>query len=131
MANGFHKLKAVIHDVIENTGENSINFNYLVDTDSPIAYITAPTSSAEIPESSFPYTIKAFAYDPIGISSISFYYIINDQSSLIGTVNNPSNQNVTLDWEKSPGKNTYKIYLTVKNTSGDSTKSDYITVIIQ
>lgn len=130
LENGFHELSAKVHDIIENIGVTSINFNYLISSNSPVTYITDPASSVTIPTTSFPYIIKAFAYDPAGISKIDFYYSQDGQPSLIDTITSPTNENITLTWSTAPPAGTYKVYFIITNISGTTTQSDYVSIII-
>lgn len=130
LESGFHNLKAEAHDAIENIGSANINFNFLVNPTSAILYITKPASNASLGQSEFPYTVSGFAFDPAGVQTVQFYYSLNDQPSLIGTISNPSDNTVSVAWPW-PGEGVFKLYLVITNKNNEIKQSDFATVTLK
>lgn len=130
LENGFHELKAEVHDVIENVGSTTINFNYLINQSSPVLYLTSPSASATLSSASFPYNLSAFVFDPAGAEKVDFYAITNESPILLGTVTNPSESNIKLAWASPPSQGNYKIYLVLTNKEGKTYQSDFIGIVI-
>lgn len=132
LENGFHDLTALAYDSINNVGTGSITFNYLSASPSTVLYFTRPASKASLSNSDFPYSLEAYASDPAGISSVSFYYNSTSESPvLIGSVSSPSKTKVSIKWASPPKDGNYKLYMVLTNKDKKTTQSDFINITIQ
>ncbi|MFH0952280.1 MAG: PBP1A family penicillin-binding protein [Patescibacteria group bacterium] len=123
LANGFHELKVVATDKIGNTGQSTIKFNLLISYSSATTYLISPVANSKLVMADKPFTIKAFAADPVGISSVG---LIVDNVT-IDSVSSPDGQIVSFDWSpKNPGD--YSLSVKVKNNKNNTTNSKVTTV---
>jgi len=130
LENGFHELKAVAHDVIENVGTSTINFNYLISEALPVIYFTNPAGSTAISKTAFPYSLSVFAFDPTGVQKVDFYWADSNGAYLVGSIAGPAGNNVTIAWNSAPATGDYKIYAILTNQSGTTLQSDFINIKI-
>lgn len=128
--NGFHTIAATATTIAGTTSSSSVTINLLNKEAGAVRYFITPAPNSTVPEDSFPQTVKVFAYDPVGISTITLSMKNPDGSVVIlDTVTSPSDPSVTLSWPTTaPGS--YQLFFTVKNKKGSTSQSDNLKVTV-
>lgn len=128
--NGFRTLTATATTVSGTTGTTSITINYLAKDAGATKYFITPAPNSMVSGDSFPRTIKVFAYDPVGVSSVTLSMKNPDGSVIVlDTAQSPSEPSITLSWPTTlPG--TYQLFFVVKNKKGVESQSDNLKVTI-
>ncbi|MFA6530033.1 MAG: penicillin-binding protein [Patescibacteria group bacterium] len=132
--NGYHALKAVVCDSLENCGEASVNFNLSI-KNNPVSVskgsikISGPSSGASLDSSSFPLPLKLEISRPERTASINVFVKNSANGNLtnLKDINNPSSV-IDMLWETPPPAGTYLLYAQLNDWNGDTIKSNEIEV---
>jgi len=112
---GFHQLRVVADDEVGNTGEASVNFNFLSawPSDAPNTSFIYPLNGSLLNLSTWPLIIKINNQRPEKLKQLDLYYSINNSpSQWLGVIPSPQTNN-TFVWNKSVvGKITFSLVLT-------------------
>ncbi len=130
VTNGFHTLLVSAVDAVGATASASVSINTLAQQETTV-YFLQPRAGEKISAGSFPVAVKAYAFDPKGISTVSLYNNATDGTQvLLDRVTAPPDTQVVFSWATStPGA--YRLYLVVKTTAGKSVESDRLPVTVQ
>ncbi|MFA6995530.1 MAG: penicillin-binding protein [Patescibacteria group bacterium] len=138
LSNGFHSLKVKTCDDVENCTEASVNFNLLINnnpltTEKNSINLNYPLSGAVIKASNFPLNAKLTVAFPQKIAKVNLIIknTISGTSTVINSVNNPSENDIQLVWNTAPSAGNYTIYAELKNWNGDTIKSNEALVIAE
>lgn len=102
LQNGWHTLKAIVYDDIDNSGEAEIGFNLnLENRSSPILWIS-PENNTTKSFNDFPLALKVNISSAKKIYLVKFYYqkSTDSQKHLISTNTQPEAHNLSFSWEK-------------------------------
>lgn len=132
--NGYHTLKAVAYDDIDNSGQNWFTFNLNL-PDIPLSFIfLSPHNSSFLTKNDFPLDIRASVNYINKIQKINFFYQkINDQNSyLIATVIHPQKKTFNLIWQTPPEENgSYQLFAEIIQNNNQSIYTDKINLTTQ
>lgn len=128
--NGFHTLKAVAYDDIDNSNSTEISFNLLAPKLPPGILWLSPRDNASFYTSFFPLTLEVLISDPSEIAELHFYYKNSDGPHLIGAVFSFSENHLTIKWQDPPETGTYEVYANIVDKDGNSHQSQKISVTI-
>ncbi len=132
--NGYHTLKAIVCDSLENCSDTSINFNLNI-KNNPVSSskgsikISGPTAGANFSSGSFPLPIKIEISRPERTASINVFVKNSANGSLtnLKDINKPSAA-TDIFWETPPPIGTYLLYAQLNDWNGDTVKSNEIEV---
>ncbi len=127
--NGFHALKAVAYDDIDNSNSDEISFNLLAPKLPPSISWLSPRDNSSFYSSFFPLTFEVLISDPEEIAEIHFYYK-DSNPHLIGAIFNLSENPLTIKWQDPPEAGTYEIYANIIDKEGNSYQSQKISLTI-
>jgi len=130
--NGYHTLKAVVCDSVENCGEVSTNFNLNiknnpVNSNKGSLKIINPPSSTSLKTSSFPLSIKLDIGNPSRTASINVFIknVLSGNLTNLKDINDPSSP-LEIFWETPPPVGDYLLYARLNDWNGDIIKSNEI-----
>ena len=134
--NGFHNLKVMVCDDIDNCSEQSLEFNLILDEKTEargevnISWLE-PTDGIALNKIDFPVNLKIKTSDPSETARIDIFMVGEDSSPVFITSLQPIiGETVSGNWKKIPVPGTYKLYGEAKTWSGQTKKSEEITVTI-
>ncbi|MFA5127044.1 MAG: PBP1A family penicillin-binding protein [Patescibacteria group bacterium] len=134
VSNGSHQLKAVVYDDAENFRAAIINVNFQLDSSSREFNIVwlEPSNGANVSQSDLPLTLKFNLDKPSNVKKIDFYYMpSNNSSQWFDYLENPSSNNLSVQWGQGLDKGVYKIYMVVKDQADKAITSPSIIVNVQ
>jgi len=125
---GYHTLKAVAYDDVDNSNEASVEINILV-TGSSLGLNWDNLSNYQT-ISSFPYTMRGSFSDFALVRKIDFYQkkIDNNQINIIGSIINPTARDFSIDWAGVYEKGEYQIYAEMTDYNGNKHTSSVVLV---
>lgn len=132
--NGFHELKVIAFDDIDNQNETTINFNYLKDSGTTVSKNLIwlfPQSNSTLNSSSYPLSMKLSVSNPANVSKIEFYYKNVDTSYFINSIKNPSGSNIDVKWESVPPSGSYILYTKLYDSNNSITEDEGVIVNIE
>lgn len=119
VSNGSHELKAMAFDDLDNFKEDIININIQVEEnqrDFNLVWIN-PSSGDNISSSDLPITLELNLDKPNKVKKIDFYYLDPDnKSQWFGYIENPTINNLSIQWGQDLITGVYKLYLVVKDS---------------
>ncbi|MBI3572687.1 MAG: PBP1A family penicillin-binding protein [Candidatus Kerfeldbacteria bacterium] len=130
LSNGFHSLSASATDNKGISSSASLNLNILHNAAQGSQYFISPSPRSKISHDSFPQEVQVFAYDPVGVASITLSMKAADGTiTTLDAVNSPSDSTVSLSWPTTaPGD--YQLFFQVKNNKAVVTQSDFLPVTV-
>ncbi|PKL72734.1 hypothetical protein CVV26_00540 [Candidatus Kuenenbacteria bacterium HGW-Kuenenbacteria-1] len=132
LENGFHKLKVVFYDDIDNQGENEINFNLLREKSyNPQILWLIPQNNSIFQKFEF-IQLKLSLIDIFNPKNIKIYAqnIYTMQEYLIGELNNIQNNQINFDWHDTLTGN-YFLYAVVINKDDKTFQSEKLIINIK
>ncbi len=117
--NGFHTLRVVTFDDVENSREASTTFNLLVTPITPAvpASFSSPAASSTLVPAQFPYQVRVELAQPSLVKQVDLYATKpGEPSSWLGVVTNPSDS-ISFPWN-APLPGTYTLSLTFTTAAG-------------
>lgn len=127
-SNGFHTLRATITDAAGASSTAVIRINVLAGG-VPTAYFTSPAPKESIPADHFPYTVRAVAFDPDGVASVSLLLKNADgTTTTLDSISAPENPDVAFSWSIVPPVGDYQLFVSSKSKKGRVTASDALPV---
>ncbi|OGF33473.1 hypothetical protein A2533_02550 [Candidatus Falkowbacteria bacterium RIFOXYD2_FULL_35_9] len=99
--NGYHKLKVVVFDDVDNSAEEAIDINVLAERKDPSVNWINPIGNRSLSAGDFPFVTTVQLNDVLASKKIDFYYNKNGSSatSLYGSEVAPGNQNISVPME--------------------------------
>jgi len=134
--NGFHNLKVRVCDDIDNCSEQSLEFNLILDEEAGAGGETniswlEPTDGIAINSIDFPVNLKMEVSNPRQTARIDIFMAEENKNSiLMGKIQPIENGIVSGEWKKIPAPGTYKLYGEAHSWSGQTKKSEEITVTV-
>lgn len=127
--NGYHTLKILAKDDIENTDSKSIELNFLLPQETPSFSWISPQSGLSY---DFPINIKASLVNWQKVEKIDFYYQ-KSGSNLDQYINHikPTSAEISLVWDKKPENGNYIIYANIFDYRGKKYQSQKIPITIK
>jgi len=120
VVNGYHTLKAIAYDDVENSSEVTIEINIMAERPDPDLEWMFPASGATYTEDNFPLVVKGRLTDLSNTQEVSFHYSKNADSAEIGSIVNPSSSVVFVSWSSFPGAGSFYIGAKIVDKSGDT-----------
>jgi len=122
---GFHKLKAVAYDDVDNNNESEIDINLRYETAPPS--LTWQTGSANLSYaiSAFPIHLSAGLTDFSAIKKVDFFY---NQDNLISSVIFPGSSEIGVDWNSVFERGQYEVYAEITDTLNNKFKSNVLSI---
>lgn len=130
ITNGYHTLRAVAYDDIDDFNSAEITINLLAENLPPQINFTAPRNGANFYGSNFPLTITADADEISNIAEISFYAKGAGEPELLKTYSAPAESAFSFRWTTAPAPGSYQLYTEVTDKSGYTTRSRPISVTV-
>ena len=134
--NGFHNLKVMVCDDIDNCSEQSLEFNLILDEKTEargevnISWLE-PTDGIALNKIDFPVNLKIKTSDPSQTARIDIFLRgENNNPVLITSLQPIENETASGNWKKIPASGPYKLYAETKSWSGQTKKSEEITVTV-
>jgi len=134
--NGFHNLKVRVCDDIDNCSEQSLEFNLILDEKTEargevnISWLE-PTDGIALNKIDFPVNLKIKTSDPSQTARIDIFLRgENNNPVLITSLQPIENETASGNWKKIPASGPYKLYAEAKSWSGQTKKSEEITVTV-
>lgn len=131
--NGFHKLKIKACDDIDNCAENMIEFNLSLSSgqinNNIEISLTSPANGLAIADFDFPFNVKIKTNNYQQIAKINFYFSQDNSQKLISTIQ-PTSDETSILWQKSPVSGTYKLYCEAYGWNGQYIKSNEVIIIV-
>jgi len=127
--NGFHVLRAVAYDDIDNNNFTEININLLAPKLPPSLSWVDPRDNSTFYASSFPLTLKASLPDLSDVSEVVFLsrdYLGN--TAIINTFSSPGSTDFSFLWQTAPPPGTHTIYAEIQDSDGVKSKSGEIKI---
>ena len=137
LPNGYQTLSAKVCDDIENCTEAAINFNLLIKNNSVTTgknsiALTSPASNLALNMIDFPLSINFRIGRPERAAQIKLILRANDgKISVLKTLSNLTENNITLLWDASPATGNYVIFGELHDWNGDIIKSGEINLNIK
>lgn len=116
IVNGYHTLKAIAYDDVENSSETQIDINIKAERPDPSLTWMFPMGNATYNADNFPLVVKGRLTDLHQTKEIKFFYGSNE----IGSVSNPDTNIVFVSWHEFPGPGSYSISAKIYNHEGGS-----------
>ena len=129
--NGFHVLRAVAYDDIDNNNFTEININLLAPKLPPSLSWVDPRDNSTFYASSFPLTLKASLPDLSDVSEVVFLsrdYLGN--TAVINTFSSPGSTDFSFLWQTAPPPGTHTIYAEIQDSDGVKSKSGEIKITV-
>ena len=128
---GFHTIKAVAYDDVENQGSTSVSVNVIEDESSSVISLIDPKNGQSIETSDQPYSIVVSLKQPSEYSWIRVYAdpIGSGARQFIGQQNNPTSVFPTFDWSL-PKTGEYALSAEGQTTSGNMVKTSGVLIRI-
>ncbi|MFZ5364633.1 MAG: penicillin-binding protein [Patescibacteria group bacterium] len=114
VANGYHNLKAIAYDDVENSGEAAIDINLVVERPAPSMTWMFPLGGSTYKSDNFPIVVKGRLTDLGQTKEVKFYYNNNE----IGSVGNPDSATVFVSWGVFPGAGSYALSAKIIDFAG-------------
>lgn len=115
LANGFHELKTVVCDDVNNCTEDKRNFNItinnnLVNDSFGISWGSTAFSTLTYTNKDFPLIFKFNLQNTRNILKIELYYINQDEKSVLVSVLPKNNEQINFNWVNIPPSGKYWLY---------------------
>jgi len=133
LANGKHKLKAIVYNKNDFFSEDEIEFKLNIKNRSAVYNFISPSSNVTLTADDFPYTFSVFAFDPEGVAQVELYYVDPEDNitRTISSIDNPESSAIDLLWAKQPTANSYSVYFKMTSNKKQTTKSDSLKITIK
>lgn len=125
-ANGYHKLKVIAFDDIDNSNSVQIELNLKLPSIPPQINWLSPRQNASFYSSNFPLNIDFSLSKTKSLKKITFYYNNNQFANIVDF---PS-KNLSITWQNSPGSGNYEIYAKFEETDGTQSQSNNLIINI-
>lgn len=122
LSNGEHEIKAIAFDDMDNFREVTRKVNIQLDNaDRQFnVFWISPSNGENLSLAKSPFNLKLNIDNPQNIQKIDFYYIDSDnRSRLFNYIISPAQEDIDILWDEKLSKGVYKLYLTVKDNSGN------------
>jgi len=118
LSSGYHELKAMAFDDLDNWQEDSIGINLEIDGDSQVFNLVwiDPINGSNIYIDNLPIELHLNINHPENIKKIDFYYVDpNDSNHWFTYRNNFIDDDVYVDWGEGLTSGVYKLYMIIKD----------------
>ena len=116
VVNGYHNLKAIAYDDVENSSEVSIDINIKAERPAPSMTWMFPMAGVEYTADNFPMVLKGNLTDINQTKEVKFYY----NNTQIGSVSGPDSNIAFVSWNEFPGAGSYSISAKIFDYKGKS-----------
>lgn len=129
---GYHTLKAVAYDDVDNSASVSLGVQVLVDPSSSQVELIDPKNNQLIERVSDAYTVVAYLEDPSLYRSLSLYQKSLGQSGSdrLDTIESPTSPYQTFSWTL-PEDGTWILYAVARLESGESIQTAGVVIRVQ
>ncbi len=129
-SNGFHTLTVVVKDDVENSVSASVDINVLRDLSAATVYFIAPSQNSEAAASTT-LLLRAFAYDPAGVSAVTFAVVDpRNQTAEIATASVGPDSTASAPWAVPSEGGAYRLFFRAASP-GRTLQSDYLSVVVR
>lgn len=115
IVNGYHSLKAIAYDDVENSAETQIEINIMAERPAPSLTWMFPIAGSDYSTDNFPLIVKGQLTDLSATKKVVFYA----NGSKIGSVSNPDSKLVFVSWENFPGFGSQSISAKITDKSNE------------
>ena len=130
---GYHKLKVVAYDDVDNSNETQVDLNITVELPEPSVIWKSLSSGAIIKQSQFPVQVKLKLTDLVSSKKVDFYQRKMDtgQINLLSTVILPKQEDISFDWPAVFEQGEYQLYVDIVDPGGKHFKSSSVGVTVE
>ncbi|HUT22455.1 MAG TPA: PBP1A family penicillin-binding protein [Candidatus Bipolaricaulota bacterium] len=125
--NGYHNLKAIAYDDVDNFAETSIDINIKADRPAPSMTWMFPAVGGDYSIDNFPLVVKGRLTDLSQTKEVKFFY----DSTEIGSVQNPDSKTVFVSWTDFPGSGSYAISAQIIDKAGQTHATSAIPITLR
>ncbi len=126
VANGYHKLKVMAFDDIDNATSVQIELNLKLPATPPNTTWLNPRQNASFYSSNFPLNLDFALSRTTDLQKMTFFYNGNKFAEL----NQFPQATLSIRWPNSPGPGQYEIYAILEETDGTQTQTDKLKINI-
>lgn len=135
LKNGFHELKVVVCDDVNNCATKSIEFNLSTENEPNMEALEIsliePSGGLAVTNFDFPLKLRATINNPEAAAKINFYSSNELGGKFIIASSQPINSNsISTQWDKCPGSGNYNISAEVIGWQGQKVETDESLIII-
>jgi len=129
---GYHTLRAVAYDDVDNSNEASVNVNIKVDLPKPNIVWPSGTSQT-FNQSDFPITVQTSLTDLSASQKVGFYLrnSSSGQENMIITHVRPARSSISLEIGNIFELGRYEVYAMIEDPNGDRHRSDVLFLDVQ
>lgn len=129
---GFHQLRVVAYDDVENSNEAQVELNILADFPAPGAVWQFPAEGTVLSQQNFPVPLKVELSDLLASEKVNFFQknIQTGQINSIGAVILPDKIEALIQWPAVYEKGEYELYTEIVDPSGGHHQGGGIRVIV-
>lgn len=128
--NGYHKLRAMAYDDIDNGNFVEIEINLKLPQVAPQINWLTPRQNASFYNSNFPLTINFSLSKINSLSKAEFYYTTNDLTQKFAEISTFNQDQISITWQNSSGPGAYRIYAQFEELDGTKTQSNSLNLNI-
>lgn len=109
---GYHTLRAVAYDDVDNSNEAKIDLNLMIDLALPSATLFTPQNGSAFVLNNFPIPVGIKLNDVLATDKVEFFQRLVGSSNVqtIGTIISPLKQNVLINWLRVADPGEYDLY---------------------
>jgi 1A family penicillin-binding protein len=121
IVSGYHKLRAVAYDDVDNSNAVEIDVNILSTKQNPQVSWLMPASGSSFSLAQFPLTTTVKLSDLLSVTTVNFYYRQKGVGEYIrySTVTAPQQQNVSVNLPLLPAAGEYELMADIETTAGE------------
>ncbi|MBT5338497.1 hypothetical protein HN858_02760 [Candidatus Falkowbacteria bacterium] len=130
---GYHKLRVIAYDDVDNSNETQIDLNITVELPEPSVIWTSISSGEIIKQSQFPVQVNMKLTDLVSSKKVDFYQRKMDtgQINLLSTVILPKQSNIVFEWPAVFEQGEYQLYVDIVDPGGKHFKSSSVGVTVE
>lgn len=131
VANGFHAVRLVVRDDVENAAEASLDLNILRDPAVSSAYFISPSPGSSVVLGQT-IDVRAFAYDPSGVGVVTFTVQgPSGGAETLGTAAVGTDGAAAVAWQPSGPAGGYTLQFSADRGAGPPLQSDALSVVVR
>ncbi len=130
IANGYHKLRAMAYDDIDNGNFIEIEINLKLPQTAPQIIWLTPRQNASFYSSNFPLSINFSLSKISNLNKATFYYTNNNISQQFAEIRQFPQKELNINWQNATGPGNYQIHAELEQADGTITKTNPLELTI-
>ena len=130
---GYHTLKVIAYDDIDNSNEATVEVNVTKTTSSPNIKWLSPSNNSSLTQSSFPRTFNVRLTDRVATKKIDFiqkYQETGDEAKVLSVVL-PQSDIIEVEWPEIMEKGKYQLFAEINGYNGQKYRTNSVEVTIR